>query len=119
MTILTSLKIFFREIKTVISTPTFIILTILGNALIGTVGFIFFWLEQGINPNLHSLIDAIWWAFATATTTGYGDIVPISTAGKIVGIFLMLVGTALFAMFTGLFAEAILTNEHLGQNKKD
>jgi len=53
-------------------------------------------------------MDALWWSFATATTTGYGDITPVTDTGKILSIILMLVGLALFSMYTALFAEAIL-----------
>jgi voltage-gated potassium channel len=52
----------------------------------------------------------LWWSFSTATNTGYGDIIPMTFAGKILGILLMLMGMALFAMYTGLFAEVILTH---------
>ncbi len=85
-------------------------LTIIGNGLIGLSGALFYYLEKGTNPRLREFIDAIWWSFSTATTTGYGDITPVTTNGKILGILLMLMGTALFAMYTGLFAEIILTN---------
>lgn len=90
--------------------PIFLMLTFVGNSLIGLCGGLFYYLEKGINPRLHHFIDAIWWSFSTATTTGYGDITPVTFAGKILGILLMLMGTALFAMYTGLFAEIILTN---------
>lgn len=36
-----------------------------------------------------SLLDSIWWAFVTASTTGYGDIYPITTTGRLIAIFLM------------------------------
>ena len=65
-------------------------------------------IESNGNSKLHSFIDALWWGFSTATTTGYGDITPVTTQGKILGILLMLTGMALFAMFTALFAETIL-----------
>jgi voltage-gated potassium channel len=93
-----------------IKSPIFIMLTLLGNGLIGLCGGIFYYLEVGTNPRLQHFIDAIWWSFATATTTGYGDITPVTMLGKVLGIFLMLMGTALFAMYTGLFAEVILNN---------
>lgn len=108
--ILVSFKFFFLEIFFLIKSPVFILLTILGNTLIGLFSLFFYLLESGINPKIHHLIDAIWWGFATATTTGYGDITPVTTAGKILGILLMLSGMAFFGMFTALFAETILIN---------
>ena len=36
-----------------------------------------------------SVAQSIWWAFATASTVGYGDIYPVTTIGRITGIFLM------------------------------
>ncbi|MFL5784573.1 MAG: potassium channel family protein [Bacteriovoracaceae bacterium] len=84
-------------------------LTVVGNGLIGLSGLAFHILEKDKNPHMNELIDAFWWSFSTATTTGYGDITPVTTGGKILGILLQLMGMALFAMYTGLFAEIILT----------
>lgn len=108
--ILIGLKFFVSEMLILITSPVFILLTILGNSMIGLFSLVFYWLEAGINPKLHGFIDALWWGFATATTTGYGDITPATLQGKILGIFLMLAGLALFAMFTALFAETILAS---------
>ena len=113
--VIVGLRLFFAEVFLLIKSPVFILLTLLGNTLIGLFSFVFFLIESGINPKLHSFIDALWWGFATATTTGYGDITPVTFQGKILGILLMLTGTALFAMFTALFAETILANTR--QNK--
>ncbi len=107
--ITSNLRVFIREVLILIRPPVFISLTIVGNGLIGIAGLVFYYLEKGINPHLHYFIDALWWSFSTSTTTGYGDITPVTAAGKLLGILLMLMGTALFAMFTGLFAEIILT----------
>lgn len=93
-----------------IKSPVFILLTLLGNSLIGIFSFIFYSFESANNPRIHSFLDALWWGFATATTTGYGDITPVTVPGKILGILLMLTGMALFGMFTALFAETILTS---------
>ncbi len=108
--ILLSLHFFLKEMDYLIRSPVFILLTIFGNLLIGIFCLIFYLLESAINPRIHTFIDALWWGFATATTTGYGDITPVTTEGKILGIILMLTGMALFAMFTALFAETILTS---------
>ncbi len=108
--ILISFKFFLREMILLIKSPVFILLTILGNSLIGVFATIFYFIEVGKNQKLTHFIDAIWWGFATATTTGYGDITPQTLAGKILGILLMLTGMALFAMFTALFADTILTS---------
>jgi voltage-gated potassium channel len=106
-------KLFFKEIFFLIKTPFFIMLTIVGNGFILFSGLIFWGLEHDVNPKVERYIDAIWWSFATATTTGYGDITPVTDAGKILGIFLMLMGLALFAVFTALFAETIISNKEL------
>lgn len=105
-----NLKFFLSEMLAMVKSPVFILLTILGNSLIGIFCLIFYWLESSTNPKIHNFMDAIWWGFATATTTGYGDITPVTVQGKILSIVLMLTGMALFAMFTALFAETILTS---------
>jgi voltage-gated potassium channel len=43
---------------------------------------------------------ALWWAIQTATTVGYGDVVPHHTAGYVVGAFVMLEGLAFLAIVT-------------------
>lgn len=107
---LISLKFFITEMLSLIGSPVFILLTVLGNSLIGLFSLIFYLLESESNPKIHHFIDALWWGFATATTTGYGDITPVTVQGKVLGIVLMLTGMALFGMFTALFAESILTS---------
>lgn len=101
-----------REVRKLITSPYFLLLTIVGNSLIGFTGFLFFLIEKGTNPKVTRYMDAIWWSFATATTTGYGDITPVTDLGKVLSILLMLMGLALFSMYTALFAETILLSKH-------
>ncbi len=108
--IIIGFKLFVSEMVFLIKSPVFLLLTILGNLVIGLFSLLFYFFETPQNPKIHGLMDAIWWGFSTATTTGYGDITPITFKGKILGILLMLTGTALFSMFTALFAETILTS---------
>jgi voltage-gated potassium channel len=49
--------------------------------------------------------DAMWWACTTMTTVGYGDTYPISTAGRFIGVGLMVGGIALLGTVTATFAS--------------
>ncbi len=68
-------------------------------------------LENETNSKLLSFWDALWWSFCTVSTVGYGDIVPITSWGRVLGVVTMLVGAAFFASFTALFAQAFLSSE--------
>lgn len=113
--IIQSLHFFITEMFYLIRSPVFILLTIIGNSLIGVFSLIFYLLEVDKNIKIQTYLDALWWGMATATTTGYGDITPVTMEGKILGIILMLTGMAFFAMFTALFAETILNNSRLNR----
>ena len=49
--------------------------------------------------------DALWWAYVTITTVGYGDKVPVTTEGRIISAALMSVGVGLFGTFTAYVAS--------------
>jgi len=53
----------------------------------------------------------LWWAVTTVTTVGYGDVVPLSSAGRLVGATLMLTGVASVALLTAIAASAIVVGE--------
>ncbi len=106
--ILTNFTSFTKEIFLLITSTVFILLTVVGNLIIGLFSYAFYHFEHANNPKINQFVDALWWGFATATTTGYGDITPTTTIGKFLGMTLMLVGMAFFGMFTAIFAETIL-----------
>lgn len=99
---------FFSNLIEVLFSKNFIFLTLIGNAFIVLVACLFYNLEKNINTDLKNFIDALWFTFATVTTVGYGDITPKTDVGKLLGIFMMLLGSAIFATFTALFANSLL-----------
>ena len=58
------------------------------------------YLIAGIDPSIETPADGIWWAWVTATTVGYGDIVPSSPEGRIIAGILILLGVALLSIIT-------------------
>jgi voltage-gated potassium channel len=116
-----NLKLFFNELSFLIRSPFFVMLTMLGNSFILFCGYLFWLIEHDVNPKVQRYMDAIWWGFATATTTGYGDVTPVTDLGKILSIILMLSGLAIFAMYTALFSETIMQHRvfFLNKRKKD
>lgn len=66
-------------------------------------------LEPQVAPDLGS---AMWWAFTTCSTVGYGDLAPKTGEGKIVGVCLMIVGVAAMAAFSGSLASYLIQHQH-------
>ena len=48
------------------------------------------------NTRIHNFFDGIWWAATTISTVGYGDVIPVTTGGRIVAMLLQLTGAAVF-----------------------
>ena len=57
------------------------------------------------HSNIKTAEDALWWAYATITTVGYGDKVPVTTEGRMIATILMTVGVGLFGTFTAYVAS--------------
>jgi voltage-gated potassium channel len=62
------------------------------------------------SANIQTASDAIWWAYVTITTVGYGDRYPITTQGRLVGILVLTTGVAVFATFAGLISSKLLAS---------
>jgi len=61
--------------------------------------------ETAPNSNILSAEDAIWWAYVTMTTVGYGDKYPVTTEGRIIASLLMIGGAGIFGVFTAFLAS--------------
>ena len=58
--------------------------------------------------NIVDANDAIWWALVTVATVGYGDQYPVTTAGRLIGVMIMVAGVGLFSVLTSYFAHWFL-----------
>jgi voltage-gated potassium channel len=67
--------------------------------------------EDYEDSNIRTADDAIWWAFATITTVGYGDRYPVSGEGRFIAAVLMTAGVGLFSAFSGALAAWFLAPE--------
>ncbi|XP_050412440.2 potassium voltage-gated channel protein egl-36 [Patella vulgata] len=70
------------------------------------------------DDNFGNLSYAIWWAFITMTTVGYGDVVPNSTGGRVVGVVCASTGIVLIALTIPLFVNNFLAIYTFAQSKE-
>lgn len=64
-----------------------------------------------------SIPAAMWWAVATLTTVGYGDVIPITAMGKFFGGIISIVGIGMVAMPTGILASGFNDKMRQGERK--
>jgi voltage-gated potassium channel len=65
-----------------------------------------FFFENPAQPEkFDSVAESMWWSIETLTTLGYGDIVPVTPAGKVLGGFTALLGIGMFAIPAGILAS--------------
>lgn len=75
-------------------------------ALVTFAGALVGWLAD--RKDFDSFGDALWWALQTVTTVGYGDVVPSSGTGRVVGAFVMISGIAFLTVITAAVTAALI-----------
>lgn len=76
-------------------------------------------IENSAQPEVFkNAFDALWWALATLTTVGYGDIYPITVLGKILSSIIAILGIGLVAVPTGIISAGFM-EEIQKEEKKD
>jgi voltage-gated potassium channel len=74
--------------------------------------------EHQAQPQVFASIpDAMWWAIVTMTTVGYGDMVPVTPLGKLVGGVIAIIGLGMVALPAGLLASGF--SEQLHQRRQE
>ncbi|WP_428678240.1 cyclic nucleotide-gated ion channel [Reyranella sp.] len=82
---------------------------ILASVVLISAGFLYV-LEHRAQPDkFGSIPESMWWAVATVTTVGYGDVVPVTVWGRIVGALTMVVGLLMLALPAGIVATAFVS----------
>lgn len=56
---------------------------------------------ENADPLIKNVFDGVWWAVSTVTTVGYGDLVPLTPIGRLIGILLQLSGAVMFGSLVG------------------
>ncbi len=73
---------------------------------LSAVGIYYF--ENGAQPEqFKSIFHSFWWAVATLTTVGYGDVFPVTVGGRIFTFFILMIGLGIVAVPAGLLASAL------------
>jgi len=71
------------------------------------------WVEGDVQPDAFGSIPrSMWWALSTLTTVGYGDVVPITVAGRIVGGVVMILGLGMFALPVAILSSSFAQEIH-------
>ena len=77
-----------------------------------------YWAEHLAQPEAFRSIPAsMWWTMVTLTTVGYGDVVPITPAGRLLGVVIMLLGIGMVALPAGMLASRF--SEELHKRRDD
>jgi voltage-gated potassium channel len=75
-------------------------------ALVTCVGGVIGWLTD--RKDFPTLGDGLWWSLQTVTTVGYGDVVPSSGTGRVIGAFVMISGIAFLTVITAAVTAALI-----------
>lgn len=76
-------------------------------------------LIAGVDPNIKTAWEGIWYAVVTVSTVGYGDIVPVSPLGRLLGVCLIVMGLGIFVVITANFLALMLRKEAAGLKREE
>jgi voltage-gated potassium channel Kch len=99
-----------RELRQEVASGALYLVAFVGITTLEVVGLLELRFEENApGANITTAGDALWWGYVTATTVGYGDQYPVTTGGRLSGLFMLTIGVALFATFSGFLANLFLS----------
>ena len=109
----------FRKMLTdQLAQSTLLFTFVIAFVLIFTIALLVLKAEQGNpNANITTYTNAVWWAFVTITTVGYGDYYPVTTAGRLLAIILMFAGLGIIGVLSSYLASTFVSLQR-GRDKK-
>jgi len=81
---------------------------IVAGSIIFLCAMLMYWIESSVNPDIQNFFDSLWWSIITVTTVGYGDTVPVTAAGRIVAMTLMISGIGIIGSLAASMASIII-----------
>ena len=110
------IKLFVLARETRGNISKFLKQTYLDKIILVTIIFVFLItvLINFVDSNIDNIQTALWYIIVSMTSTGYGDVVPTSTSGKIIGIVAMIGGILIFATIT-----AVISSVYVSKISKD
>ena len=110
--------VFIRDDEKVVA--NFLKKTYLDKAIACTIIFIILItiLVWFVDAGITDFGTAIWYTFASMTSTGYGDVVPTTVSGRIVGIVAMIGGIMIFSLMTAIISSAYVSRLNR-ENRED
>jgi voltage-gated potassium channel len=102
------MHLFFRTLSA-FEGNKFVYIFILAFSSILLGAFAEYMVESGApDSKITTISDAIWWALVTVTTVGYGDVYPVTTEGKIIASFLMIIGIMILGLFISTLGSSFV-----------
>jgi len=80
---------------------------------------IYFFEHQAQPEHFSSVFASMWWAVATLTTVGYGDVYPVTVGGKIFTTIILILGLGIVSVPAGIISSALLNIKNKDENKKE
>jgi len=78
-----------------------------------------YYIESSVQPDKFTdILSTLWWAVATLTTIGYGDVYPVTPLGKLLGGVISILGIGLIALPSGIISSGLIQEVSKSKNNK-
>lgn len=109
-----------RIITRRLAQSTLLFTLVIALLLVFIISGIVLYAEQGDpNANIKTYHDAVWWAFVTITTVGYGDYYPVTTLGQSMAVILMFFGLGIIGVLSSYLATTFISFQTTRSESRD